>query len=84
MAMKGYSPFLKAPALMKLNYQIVISRTPVGGVYTRPAEMQSERLDCSLKVSELGLQLHFYVHFPTNTIKNDIEPSYPRPQLWVR
>ena len=25
-------------------------------------------LDCSLKVSEFELQLHYYVHFRTNTL----------------
>ena len=31
-------------------------------------------LDCSLKVSEFKLQLSYYIHFQTNTLKKGMKP----------
>ena len=31
-------------------------------------------LDCSLEVNEFKLQLHYYVHFQTNTLVKDLKP----------
>ena len=40
-AMKGYSKFPKAPALLEAHYQIVILDTRWGGSYPPPSKVQS-------------------------------------------
>ena len=34
-------------------------------------------LDCSLKVSKFKIQLHYYIHFQTDTLGEKYEPLYP-------
>ena len=41
-------------------------------------------LDYNIVVSEFDLQLHYYVHFRTNTLEEMYKPFYsPPPQIWV-
>ena len=47
-------------------------------------DMMVKVLDCGLKVSKFKLQLHYYIHFQTNTIvKVMYVPPYPSSVTFV-
>ena len=49
----------------------------ISDTWGSPSGVMVKVLDCSLKVSEFKLQLHYYIHFLTNTLGKMYEPPYP-------
>ena len=42
-----------------------------------PCGVMVKAMECRIVVSEFKLQLHYYVHFQTNTLGKKYEPLYP-------
>ena len=42
-----------------------------------PRGVMVKAMDCGIVVSEFEFQLHYYVHFETNTLGKGMNPSYP-------